>query len=300
MKYFLRLALRFLLLAGLSACMTKGSQTGAGVGLTPLANPPPGGMAGPEAAGAPAAMGGGGEGPAGAAGDQDPAGGEGEAGEGTFSDAPIAVIGAPKALTDKKRPCDETGFTLCFSGVTISDVGPDPEADPGTGRRQYRIVGCLFKKIDESGLLFDLTKRRIDLQDLLFPESSTNPTRTNESDCFFRQPTFVSGRPNPAPRVRLQATYCKRTTTLDVPLPDPNASPLTFDPCSSPGPTDVYTGKGEATTAPFQDTPGTRTMDPSRTPDTPQTTPEPDPQESLDHLDFLPGRQRPTREIHSP
>jgi hypothetical protein len=196
-------------------------------------------MAGPEAAGVPASMADPAGGTAGAGGDAGT--GEAKVEEGTFSDTPITVVGTPRGFSDKERPCDETGFTLCFSDVTISDAGPEG----GTDRRQYRIEGCLLKKIEASGLFFDMVRHGILIEDLLFPELKLPSASTGKTDCWIQQPTVIAGRPSAAPRVRLEATYCKRTTVLDLPLPDPSSSPLHFDPCGSSEPTDFYSGGKE-------------------------------------------------------
>jgi hypothetical protein len=210
--------------------------------------------------------------------------------EGTFSDTPITVVGTPRGLSDKERPCDETGFTLCFSDVTISDAGPEE----GTGRRQYRIEGCLLKKVEASGLFFDMVRHRILIEDLLFPELELSSASTGKTDCWIQQPTVIAGRPSAAPRVRLQANYCKRTTTLDLPLPDAKESPMTFDPCSSTGPTDVYTGDPTE----IRQDPAPKTLQPSfpNRPDTPQPPTEPDPQGPRDPREFLPGYPQRTRQ----
>ncbi|HSA59707.1 MAG TPA: hypothetical protein VLJ37_08490 [bacterium] len=276
-------------------CLAKGAQTAGGVSLTPFANPTPGGMAGPEASGVSSAMGGPDAGITDGAGESDPSGGEVRTEEGTVSDTPITVVGAPRGLSGKgSENCKETGFTLCFADVKVVDLGPEPETD----RRQYRIEGCLLKKFGDSGPFVGVKNNPIEFQDLLFPELVLKSTSTGTT-CDIQQPSVVAGRPNPAPRVRLKAAYCGRVTTLDLPLPEPASSPLTFDPCGAPGPTDVSSGGDGGGKTNDDVKGGIQTVPPSTT-ETPPSPPEDEPSGPADRLEVSPGYRRPLGEIVSP
>jgi hypothetical protein len=245
------------------ACLTKGAGTG--VGLNPLANPSPGGMAGPadsgfslagasekpsDESGGEISEGGSSPGDLGKTGNRD---GEGPS---TVSDSPITVVGQPTGFTPKNPEClGHYQVKTCFKGIAVQADGL-PDSD---GRPLYRVSGEYIEQVNGGAWMEVVTECPLEIFDLLYPESPAALAKLAPSGFQF----FVYA---PAGRaVRLEAKHCGRIARVDFELPDPS-EPLSLNPCDHPDVADFedpdYTPTEEETPPALPAPPGPFWVDP--------------------------------------